>query len=78
MRIDDDQVLAAIERLESECATLRRLAGFEPLNAPPEVTASRRPRYECLEPGCARMCRTQDDLDAHRVIDHGLRAGDAA
>lgn len=47
VKIDDPQVLKAIQQLEGACATLRRLAGFVPLNATPETTASREPKWWC-------------------------------
>lgn len=64
MRIDDPQVLHAIERLEDACATLRRLAGFPPLHPGPEVAASRKP-YWCPVDGCYFGSDSAADLEHH-------------
>ena len=67
MRIDDPQVLRTIQQLEEATATLRRLAGFEPLNAGPEVKASRAPVW-C--PHCALGFQSPDDLEHHLGGEH--------
>ena len=65
MRIDDPQVMKAIEQLEDACDTLRRLAGFEPRFPNPDTYASRRPAYDCPILGCSVSCRSKADLEAH-------------
>jgi hypothetical protein len=68
MRTDDPAMLKQIEQLEYVAESLRRICGFPPLRELPETTASRRMRFDC--PHCSRICRTQDDLDAHTRTDH--------
>lgn len=73
MRIDDPQVLAAIERLESTADTLRRLAGFPPRFPTPETTASRAPRW-CPIDGCNFGFQSRGDLEHHLATQHADRA----
>lgn len=70
MRLDDPVILERIEQLEEIADGLRMAAGFPPRFPAPETTASRKPMYECQRLGCSRLCRTQEDLDAHIATDH--------
>lgn len=63
MRIDDPQVLKQIEHLEATAATLRRLAGFQPLNANPDTYANRL-RHWCQ---CNRGFQSRSDLEHHQA-----------
>lgn len=69
MRTDDPVILRRIQEIEAACEGLRMACGFAPLNAPPETTMSREPKW-CPE-GCNLGFRSPDDLEHHLATEHG-------